>query len=306
MLKSGHFALVLAFVAVGSAAPAAKPQAISLTEGNFFVGQEPYPMYVEYRIPASLTHKTPIIFLHGGAGTGAGFISTPDGREGWALYFVRQGWKTYVVDWPGHGRSTRPEEFPTMSLQRVVDANVELLKKVGRAVVLTYSMSGPVGWKLAETVPDRVAAIVAATAAPPPNIPWPAIPEIRRSFTSSDDVGGRYFPESKPVWPVGALRAGMMPESPRAFNETWDKDGKGRFLVVDPKKFAIVPKLVIVGDQDERHPRAVDEATARFMGANFICLGDVGMPGHGHGMMIEKDNQKIAQLIIDWLVKKGL
>jgi GTP-binding protein EngB required for normal cell division len=37
---------------------------------------------------------------------------------------------------------------------------------------------------------------------------------------------------------------------------------------------------------------------------HFIVL--IGMPGHGHMMMLDKNNDKIAQWIIDWLVRKGL
>jgi pimeloyl-ACP methyl ester carboxylesterase len=32
-------------------------------------------------------------------------METPDGRDGWADYFVADGWDVYVVDRPGHGRS---------------------------------------------------------------------------------------------------------------------------------------------------------------------------------------------------------
>ena len=30
----------------------------------------------------------PIVMVHGGGQTGSGWISTPDGREGWAQYFL--------------------------------------------------------------------------------------------------------------------------------------------------------------------------------------------------------------------------
>src|SRR5947207_15745865 len=42
---------------------------------------------------------------HGGTMSGTNFTGTPDGREGWAQYFVRQGYAVYVVDQPGRGRS---------------------------------------------------------------------------------------------------------------------------------------------------------------------------------------------------------
>src|SRR5437667_1579292 len=68
---------------------------------EYFYGQ----MYVEIRIPAKQTHPYPIIMVHGGSMSGTNFTGTPDGREGWAQYFVRQGYAVYVVDQVGRGRS---------------------------------------------------------------------------------------------------------------------------------------------------------------------------------------------------------
>ena len=62
-------------------------------------------MYVEERVPARRTHPYPIVMVHGGTMSGVNFTGTPDGREGWAQYFVRQGYSVYVVDQPGRGRS---------------------------------------------------------------------------------------------------------------------------------------------------------------------------------------------------------
>jgi pimeloyl-ACP methyl ester carboxylesterase len=62
-------------------------------------------MYVEYMIPARKTHPFPIVMVHGGSQTGTNFTGTPDGREGWAQYFVRRGYAVYVVDQVARGRS---------------------------------------------------------------------------------------------------------------------------------------------------------------------------------------------------------
>ena len=322
-LKLSRFILLLTFAAAIAGYPA-DPQPVPFTEGNFFVGAEPFPMYVEYFLPAKPTHATPIVLIHGCCTTGAGFVSTPDGREGWAKYFVRHGWKTYVVDQPGHGRSPMPPEYPTMSLQHAVDDNVALVKKIGRSVFLVHSIGGMIGWKLCETVPDQVAAIIGVAPVPPANMPkgsFPAASVIGRSFVSSGT--GPYLPEDKPAWykleaaknafasaslfPVEAMDqyyASLVPESPRAINELMNKDGMG--LTADPAKFANVPKVIVTGDQDPRHPRTVDAQTAKFLGADHIFLADVGLPGHGHPMYLDKGNEKIAQVILDWLGKKGL
>src|SRR5713101_8097518 len=71
-------------------------------QGSFFIGQ----MYVQFQIPANRKpNMPPVIMVHGSTHTAACLESTPDGREGWAPYFVRQGISTYIVDQAGRGRS---------------------------------------------------------------------------------------------------------------------------------------------------------------------------------------------------------
>ena len=73
----------------------------SAAEGSPMVGH----IYVEYMIPARRSHPYPIVMVHGGSQTGTNFTGTPDGREGWAQYFVRRGYAVYVVDQVARGRA---------------------------------------------------------------------------------------------------------------------------------------------------------------------------------------------------------
>ena len=52
--------------------------------GHITTGQ----MYVQFRIPKTVTGPA-IVMVHGSGHTGATFETTPDGREGWATWFVR-------------------------------------------------------------------------------------------------------------------------------------------------------------------------------------------------------------------------
>jgi len=98
-----------------SANAAADPPYTLASEGYFYIGGTPRTengrthvvnqMYVEFRIPAPQTHPYPIVMVHGGTRSGTTYLGTPDGREGWAQYFVRRGYAVYVVDQPGRGRS---------------------------------------------------------------------------------------------------------------------------------------------------------------------------------------------------------
>ena len=73
-----------------------------MTPQQITIGQ----MYVQFQIPANKKgNMPPVIMVHGSTHTAACLESTPDGREGWAPYFVRNGISTYIVDQAGRGRS---------------------------------------------------------------------------------------------------------------------------------------------------------------------------------------------------------
>src|SRR5436190_1690213 len=73
-----------------------------LAKGTVVNGEQ---MYVEYFVPAQVRHPFSIVLVHGGGGQGLDWLTTADGRAGWAHHFVQQGYTVYVVDRPGHGRS---------------------------------------------------------------------------------------------------------------------------------------------------------------------------------------------------------
>src|SRR2546430_1729387 len=80
-------------------------------DGKYMSGQA----YVEYQIPKNRTHPFPILMIEGGGQSGSNFTGTPDGREGWAQYFLKRGYAVYVMDQPGRGRSAlRPDYGDTV------------------------------------------------------------------------------------------------------------------------------------------------------------------------------------------------
>jgi pimeloyl-ACP methyl ester carboxylesterase len=134
MLKNGIVALAALAAALTSGAAAAqsgpdhKPPMVIASQGNFFVGggyRDDHPdrpwvgqMYVQYQIPAELRSPYPVVMVHGGSQTGQQWWQTPDGREGWAQFFLRRGFAVYVVDQVARGRSAYPYQFyPEMSSQ---------------------------------------------------------------------------------------------------------------------------------------------------------------------------------------------
>jgi pimeloyl-ACP methyl ester carboxylesterase len=61
--------------------------------------------YVEVMVPKRIRHPYPIVFFHGAGQTGTDWLQTPDGRAGWAYFFIKQGYTVYMVDYPTRGRS---------------------------------------------------------------------------------------------------------------------------------------------------------------------------------------------------------
>jgi pimeloyl-ACP methyl ester carboxylesterase len=108
--------LAAAIVALSGSARAenANPLVIA-KQGYFYVGGKYHDTpngkimaghaYVEYMIPAQRTHPFPLVMIAGGAMSGANFTGTPDGRDGWAQYFLARGYAVYMVDQVGRGRS---------------------------------------------------------------------------------------------------------------------------------------------------------------------------------------------------------
>jgi pimeloyl-ACP methyl ester carboxylesterase len=290
---------------------------------SFFAGTSTRPIYVDRIEPAAENADlVPVVMVHGGCHTGICYRSTPDGREGWAGLFAKAGHEVFVVDWPGHGRSPICDDLPVLPTREIAQSLQAFVESIGRAILLVHSASGPMAWWIADQAPEAVAAIIAIAPGAPANI-LPELPddpaEVARLshdtslgcpvFMSEDlavRVGDdfiRNFWANSPRFPIGAFdqyRLSIVPESARLFNERFNIGGRG-LKINDPALLAKIPILVVTGDHDPRHPRIIDEATARYVGAEFVWLPDRGIVGNGHMPMIEDNSDEIAALLLSWL-----
>jgi pimeloyl-ACP methyl ester carboxylesterase len=271
-------------------------------------------MYVQYFKPLEPGHHFPIVFIHGGGNSGQYFIATPGGRKGWAPYLVEKGWPVYVVDWPGHGRSFHiaDDSYRLMDIRSVVTDIGELLKRTGPVILVTHSIGGMIGWKVAEQNNGLVAAVVGIAPGPPANL-LPPLPVTSPQFVPEDTT--LYFDRSyaqeywttTPLFPQQAFEdffKSLQPESPRLVNERNNVLGMGLY-VSGPNALGGIPVLVQIGDFDPRHSIASDKPIADFFNGDFIYLPNVGLSGHGHFQMSEYGNLDVADVFLRWLAKKG-
>jgi pimeloyl-ACP methyl ester carboxylesterase len=272
------------------------------------------------------TSKPPMFLIHGGAHTGACYLITADGRPGWAHAFAQAGHRVVIPDWPGAGRSGYIP-YDNLTGETVVAGLGKALIAVDEpAVVMTHSMSGPYGWKLLEQYGDHVAKIVAVAPGPPGNIqPAATIAsetaeklEVRGTTNYTLDrkapfVATSAFVASKligkstqfPREHTARYAASLQPIAPRLLQQRLNIGG-AQMKVTDFSKYRGKRALVLIGTDDVDHPRELDVRIADWLNENgakadFWFLGDRGVSGNGHMMMIESNSDDLAKLILSWV-----
>jgi pimeloyl-ACP methyl ester carboxylesterase len=366
-------------LAVAPAVPAAAQEGqgnalVALRDqGYFFVGGQYYTapdgqfikdqMYVEYQIPKNLRHPYPIVLVHGGGLTGTYMMGTPDGREGWNTFFLRQGYAVYVPDqtgrgksayhadvygptsrgnalgiqqrftafelynqwpkahlhsqWPGSGLIGDPifDQFYASEVEGMASATMQqgtmqaalaaLLDKIGPAIVLTHSQSGPYGWLIADARPSLVKGLVQVEPSGPPR-------------TSVTFLGPPNWFQDGPVQFPWGITAVPITYSP---------------VVTDPSELVLVKQAVadnpdvvrcwrqaepvrtlpnlqgipiLMVTSEAGYHSSYDNCTSEYLaqaGVNntHVYLGDVGIHGNGHMMMLEKNNLDIAAFMAQWI-----
>lgn len=326
-------------------------------------------MYVEYRIPARVTKPFPIVMIHGGGQTGTNFLTTPDGRPGWAEDFAAMGYAVYVVDQPARGRSayhadtlgretvrSSPERVRQMftdstthrlwpkaglhsqwpataggsegdpvfdqfyasqvpwtghvrSEEMVRKAAGLLLDRIGPAILLTHSQSGPYGWAIADEKPDKVKAIVTVEPNGPPfvDIDFVGAPDWYKVLRPARVYGLTWTPIrfDPPVTKPEELRpvAQTGPERDGAIACHLQAGATARRV----PSLAKIPVAVVTGEASFR--AGVDHCTVRFLeqagvATSHLRLEEYGQRGNGHMMMLEKNSRQIAGIIDQWLSRQ--
>jgi len=296
--------------------------------GCLYSGNTAHPIYADVLTPVQpVPGRLPMVMIHGAFHTGAAYLTTPDGRPGWAPYFARHGRSVYVIDWPGHGRSPAGPGFHTLSGHDIARSMQSLVEEIGPCVLLAHSAGGPIAWQLAENQSGLIKGIVGVAPGGPANIQkaLPDDPEAVAALRFDEDAGCPIYSDpgtvfyvdvefirnywaNTPRFPVEALdryARSIVGESPRILNERFHIGGAG-LMVQNPAVIGQRPILIMTGEQDPRHPRKTDEALARYLGGDFCFLPDLGITGNGHMLMLDDNSDDLARLIDTWLNEKGI
>lgn len=298
------------------------------TEGQTLHGDH---AYVFYQKPEN-ARKLPLVFWHGYGQSMKTWQTTPDGREGFQTIFLRKGFPVYLIDQPRRGkagRSTKPTTITAATDDQLwfgifrlgmdtefyedvqfskdpealdqffrqitpdtgplnIDVNIaavsELFDKIGPGILVTHSHSGGQGW-LTALENDNIKAIAS------------------------------YEPGSNFVFPEG--------EVPEPMSYLGGELSARGVTMAEFKRLTEIPIIIYYGDYIPENPvqnpgkeqwrvalamaRKWRDAVNKYGGdVSLVPLPEIGLNGNTHFPMSDLNNQKIADLLYNWLKEKGL
>ncbi|HEX2828479.1 MAG TPA: alpha/beta hydrolase [Burkholderiales bacterium] len=185
------------------------------------------------------------------------------------------------------------------------DAGVALLDRIGPAVLLTHSQSGPFGWALADARPKLVKGILAIEPNGPPFYENTIVGEAKGWF--QDGPMGR-------AWGItrNALTYSPAVNDPKDLRMTREAAPSGPDLVrcwlpAQPApqltNLKGIPILIVASEASYHAP--YDHCTSQYLrnagvANDFVRLTDLHIHGNGHMMMLEKNNLEIAAFLDRW------
>jgi pimeloyl-ACP methyl ester carboxylesterase len=113
-------------------------------------------VYVEVFVPVEISQPYPLVLFHAGNQTGVSWMGTPDGRKGWADFYVEKGYVVYVVDLPGRGRSVYHSEDGKLARMSGEHTKMFLADGEGYWPAARLHTQWPTGGELDEWGYDRV------------------------------------------------------------------------------------------------------------------------------------------------------
>jgi pimeloyl-ACP methyl ester carboxylesterase len=279
--------------------------------GHITVGQ----MYVHYWIPAKVT-GLPVIMVHGATHTGVTFETTPDGREGWATYFVRHGYPVYVVDHPGRGRSGFNGAIIN---QAKAQSNPALLPNVSVATREGSWVNFLFGPNYGDAWPDEkfpLASLDQYTAQLVPNgetmLDGGETNTVNALIALVDKIGPSIMLVHSQSGTYGMQIAAKRPDLIKGVVSV-EGDCTPAAIGDLSGAFAHVPLLSLWGDHsvgaggfngDKRRETCTTSVNAIKSAngpATFIFLPDLGIHGNSHLMMMDTNNLQIADVIMHWI-----
>jgi hypothetical protein len=256
--------------------------------------------------------------VHGGTLTGKVFETQPDGRMGWAEYFVRKGYPVYLPEQVSRGRSGFNH-----AIYNDVRAGIVLPSLQPNIIMLsgeqawTHFRFGPLPNVPFADTQFPVAAINQFSKQVVPDLN-PSLPVPNPNFQRLSDLAQQV----KGAVIVGHSESGRYPLEAALVNPAGTKG----LVVIEPggcagytdsqvASLAPIPILIVWGDHVDTpgsilahgpdHFASCLDFIARIQAAGgnarMLHLPDVLGPGNSHMVMTDKNSDRVADLLISWI-----
>ena len=296
---------------------------------NYYMSREGSTSHVDhanvlYQIPTEDT-ELPMVFLHGYGQSRMGWMTTPDGREGWSDMFLRKGHSVWLIDQPRRGEagqtsvagsiSTEPSDQTWYTQFRIgtflngeftynegsqFPAGEETLNQFFRQMTPDTAMDSANGdQNIDNTV---VAQAVAAT-----------IDEVY-ARTGKDSILVTHSQGGMPGWETArytdhiaaivAIEPGMAPQvDSEDYQALVEKQIPIAFYYGDyiGDSFTDVPAAGMWGMMASSADTFTEAYTAAGCTSTVIHLPDEGITGNDHFMFQDLNNDVIADHIENWI-----
>lgn len=288
------------------------------SDGTITVNQ----MYVSYLIPEELTGDLSFVLIHGMNLSGKTWETTPDGNMGWNEYLVRKGYPVYLVDQVGAGRSGFNQKNYNLvkngtispntqeAFQRISDDNTWINFRFGLADGQVVDKAKFPIESADEFSKQSIPFSLFGLPSPNPNYMnlSELARELKHTILVSHSQSGA-FPIETALIDTTGIKAIVMLEP----------GGTGaQYTDEQVRTLTGIPILVIYGDNIENETgitghswknyydgwsKFSDRVNSAGGKAETIYLPDVGLLGNSHMLMMDQNNQQLADLILSWLDK---
>ena len=282
---------------------------------------------VFYQIPFN-DNGNPIVYLHGYGQSRMGWMTTPDGREGWSDIFLKKGYPAFLVDQPRRGEAGATVLMSTDGFLDVWSQESKAYKpgdqawythfRIGRTAPERYEGSQfPEGAKAQDQFFRQM---TPNTGDYNQEVDAAALSEVMEdvyAMTGNKSVFVTHSQGGAVGWDVemdyvSAIVAVEPGGTPEIGSEQYQK-------LLDAK----VPVIILFGDYIDNGPadimstdfwKSVRDGAVGFAenynaaggDCTVVNLPDLGVTGNSHFMFQEENNGLIADYIAAWLESKGL
>jgi pimeloyl-ACP methyl ester carboxylesterase len=250
-------------------------------------------MYIQYLIPQQVRHRYGVVLVHGGGAQMLHYMGTGGGAAGWAHYFAQEGYRVYLVDRPGQGRSPyHPDALGPMGYAPTYAVLSSEIRK---------STQWPGTGRVGDPMLDQLLAQQNAS-------PLDTVMEhglwARAGAELLDKIGPSIMLVHSAGGPFGWLAANERPNLVKAivnvegFGSAFDRGSLKNLLGM--------PIAIVSADRSGRTqgPAAVAFLKQAGCDAEELALRDKGILGNGHMMMIENNRRQVFDAIRGWIEEK--